>query len=264
MQDASERRLPDTLTVIAISVIAGVITDVLHELVGHGGACLLSGQKPVLFSTVHFVCSADSRMVSAGGTVVNFIAAALSYVAMRNVRQLHWRFFFWVMMVFNLLDGAGYFLYSGILNIGDWSYFVHDWHPAWAFRVGLSVLGFFAYWASVVIAIRLLAQKLSPDRERSLALARRYNWTAYLTSGVLLTVAGLFNPIGMKLVAIPAMAASFGGHSGLAWMGLLLRDKDIALPQFESDVVERSWAWIGTATAFAIVFIFVIGRGVKL
>lgn len=259
-----DRRLPDIPTVIAISVVAGVITDILHELVGHGGACLLSGQKPVLFSTVHFVCSTDSRMVSAGGTIVNFIAAALSYLAMKNVRQLHWRFFFWVMMVFNLLDGAGYFLYSGLLNIGDWSYFVHDWHPAWAFRVGLSLLGFFAYWASVVIAMRLLATMLSPDRERSLALARRYNWTAYLTSGVLLTVAGLFNPIGMRLVAISAMAASFGGHSGLAWMGQFLRDEKMKLPASESGVVERSWAWIGVATAMAIVFISVIGRGVSL
>jgi hypothetical protein len=259
-----DRRLPDILTVIALSIVAGVITDILHELVGHGGACVLSGQQPVLFSTVHFVCSADSRLVSAGGTIVNFLAAGLSYLAMKNMRVLHWRFFFWLMIVFNLLDGAGYFLYSGLLNIGDWSHFVHDWHPAWAFRVGLSLLGFFAYWASVVISIRLLAPMLSPDRERSLALARRYNWTAYLTSGVLLTVAGLFNPIGMRLVAISAMAASFGGHSGLAWMGQFLRDEKMALPASESGVVERNWAWIAIATAMAIVFILAIGRGVKL
>jgi hypothetical protein len=261
---SGDRRLPDILTVIAISVIAGVITDVLHELIGHGGACVLSGLKPVLFSTVHFVCSADSRFVSAGGTIVNFIAAAISYLAMKNVRHPHWRFFFWVTMVFNLLDGAGYFLYSGLLNIGDWSYFIHDWHPEWAFRVGLSLVGFFAYWASVVIAIRLLATMLSPDREQSLSLARRYNWTAYLTSGVLLTLAGLFNPIGMRLVAISAMAASFGGHSGLAWMGQLLRNEKMALPSSDSGVVERSWAWIGVASALALVFILVIGRGVSL
>ena len=81
---------------------------------------------------------------------------------------------------------------------------------------------------------------------------------------MLLTVAGLFNPIGMRLVAISAMAASFGGHSGLAWMGQFLRDEKMKLPASESGVVERNWAWIGVATAMAIVFISVIGRGVSL
>jgi hypothetical protein len=40
----------------------------------------------------------------------------------------------------------------------------------------------------------------------------------YLTGGILYTVAGMLNPVGVILVGLSAAAASFGGTSGLAWM----------------------------------------------
>ena len=256
--------LPDTLTIIGISIFAGVLADVLHELVGHGGACLASGAKPVLFSTVHFVCSADSRLVSAGGTFVNVIIGVIAFFAQRESRTPHWRYFFWLLMVFNLLDAAGYFLYSGIGNIGDWSYVIHDLHPAWAWRVGLTLIGAATYWWFVTFSIRELQPLLSPDHERRLRLARRLLFIPYFTNGVLLTVAGLFNPVSIFLVAISAMAASFGGCSGLLWMGSFLRGKQVSPPASESAPLNRNWPWIAAAVPVAAVFIFVLGRGVKL
>src|SRR4051794_34227125 len=120
--------LPDTLTVIAIAVMAAAVADVLHELAGHGGACLLTGSQPLVVSTVHFDCSVDSRIISAGGTIVNLIAGAICWAAGRKVKEPRLRYFFWLTMVFNLLSAGGYFLYSGIGNIGDWAYVIHDLH----------------------------------------------------------------------------------------------------------------------------------------
>ena len=54
--------------------------------------------------------------------------------AVRSVKQsAYWRYFFWLMMMtFNLFGVGGYFLFSGIGNIGDWAEVVAGWQPAWA------------------------------------------------------------------------------------------------------------------------------------
>lgn len=263
-QSTGRTSLPDTLTVIAISVVVAVITDVLHEFVGHGGACLLIGAHPLVVSTVHFECSVESRLLSAGGTIVNLIAGVICWAAARKVQAARLRYFFWLMMVFNLLDAGGYFLYSGIGNIGDWAYVIHDLQPAWLWRVGLTLFGIASYWFFVLISIRELEPLLSPDREQRLRLARRYTFLPYFTNGILLTIAGLFNPVGMILVAISAMAASFGGTSGLLWMGSLLHGNLVPSTATNQAPFQQSWPWIAVATVSAAFFVVVIGRGVKL
>src|SRR5437879_10756864 len=61
-------------TVVAIAAVAYVCASILHEGIGHGGACVLTGGKPVAISTVHFECDHEGRLVAAGGTIVNFAA----------------------------------------------------------------------------------------------------------------------------------------------------------------------------------------------
>jgi hypothetical protein len=57
--------VPDTSIVVAIAIIAYAVSSVLHEGAGHGGACVLTGGKPLVMSTVHFDCAKDSRIISA-------------------------------------------------------------------------------------------------------------------------------------------------------------------------------------------------------
>src|SRR5438270_241457 len=79
--------LPDLLTVIAIALVAYSVSGVLHEAVGHGGACVALGGKPLVLSSVHFECDEKSmsplarRCVSAAGTVANFAGGLLSCVS---------------------------------------------------------------------------------------------------------------------------------------------------------------------------------------
>lgn len=42
----------DVLTVCAISVLAGILTNILHEGVGHGLVALLTGAKSGMLTTV--------------------------------------------------------------------------------------------------------------------------------------------------------------------------------------------------------------------
>lgn len=46
----------DLLTILAIGIISFIIKNVLHEALGHGGACFLVGGTPLVLSSAHFDC----------------------------------------------------------------------------------------------------------------------------------------------------------------------------------------------------------------
>ena len=89
-----EATKPDLLIIAAIATVAEVITDFIHEGLGHGGMFVATGGQPLVLSTVHFECSADTRLVASGGTLANLIFGTLSWAAVRAVkRSAPWRYF---------------------------------------------------------------------------------------------------------------------------------------------------------------------------
>jgi len=256
---------PDLLTVAAIAVVAAVISNVIHEGLGHGGMCVATGGQPLALSTVHFECSVDTRLVAAGGTLANIMFGALFWIAGRAVKQrASWRFFFWLLMTFNLFDAGGYFLFSGIGNFGDWAAVVAGWQPAWAWRVGLIALGVVTYFLWFVpFCLRELRPFLGRDVRVRVQRARRLTLVPYLTAGVLSCVAGALNPVGPLLILVSAAASSFGGHSGLAWMWTLLQGPRIPSSELQLPEIERRRGWMVAAVILAVAFIAGLGPGVK-
>jgi hypothetical protein len=220
----------DLATVIAIAAIAYPLTNVVHEGLGHGCAALLLGARPTMFNAIFFnydeatVSTAAQRVISAAGTVADVIFGALALALVPRARSARWRYFLWLFAATNLLAAFGYLLYSGIADIGDWARVVDGFRPAWAWRSGLVVTGAPLYF---VVAPKLLMPPLEPFLGRDAAQrerrARLLSLVPYLAGGVAMVVAGLLNPLGMKLVLISAVAASFGGTSLLAWYPALTR-----------------------------------------
>jgi len=255
---------PDLLTIAAIAVVASVIANVIHEALGHGGMCLATGGQALALSTVHFECSADTRLVAAGGTLANLLFGALFWAAARAVMQsAPWRFFFWLLMTFNLLDAGGYFLFSGVGNFGDWAVVVAGWQPEWAWRVGLIALGVVTYFLWFVPWCLRELRPLLGNMQMRVWRARRLMLTSYFTAGILSCVAGALNPVGPLLILVSAAASSFGGHSGLAWMWTLLQGPRIPGSELQMHEIERSWGWMVAAALLAVVFIAGLGPGLK-
>jgi hypothetical protein len=256
---------PDLLTIAAIAIAATVIADLIHEGLGHGGMCMATGLQPLALSTVHFECSADTRLVAAGGTLANLIFGALFWVAARAVkRAASWRYFFWLLMTFNLLSAGGYFLFSGIGNFGDWAGVVTGWQPAWAWRIGLIVLGAVTYFSLFVpLCLRELRPFLGRDAKIRVQRARRLTLVPYLAAGTLSCLAGALNPVGPILILLSAAASSFGGNSGLAWMWNLLYGPCFPSSDLQMGEIRRGRGWIVAAVILAIVFIAGLGPGVK-
>jgi hypothetical protein len=256
---------PDLLTVVAIAVAATAIASVIHEALGHGGMCVAAGGQPIALSTVHFECSVETRLVAAGGTLANFLFGVLFWVAARAVRQrASWRFFFWLLMTFNLFDAGGYFLFSGVGNFGDWASVVAGWQPAWAWRMGLIALGVVTYFLLFVpLCLRELRPFLGKDAQIRVRRARRLTLVPYFTAGILSCMAGALNPVGPILILVSAAASSFGGHSGLAWMWTLLSGPRIPSSELQLPEIERSRGWVIAAVVLAVAFIGGLGPGIK-
>ena len=239
------RRL-DFLTIIAIAIVAYALSNVIHEALGHGGACLLIGSHVREVSSLHCMCESDSKFVSAAGCIANVLAAIAGLLLVRRRRT----YFLWLFTTLNLLMPAGYLLFSGVLRVGDWVNVCRDLPPI-VWRPALAIAGAGLYFLAARYAAKQLAQIAARDQ------ARRLTLVPYFTGGILYCVSGLFNPVGPILIAISAAAASFGGASGLIWLIDLEREYRGEL------VIERSIGWIASAAVTAAIFIGVLGPAIR-
>ena len=213
----------DRLTLIAISVLACVLQDVLHEGLGHGVTAWLSGAHRVTMSTVALQCDIDTRWISANGTLVNLVFAAVFWLVLLKADRYGpaLRYFFVLAMMGNLFTGTGYFFFSGVANFGDWAAVIHGLQPYWLWRVGLIVVGAASYYASML----LVAAQLRPFRsaDESSRRMRGLCWTPYFADGVLAGVAGLLNPAGLFYVIASALPSTLGANAGLLSLPGLMR-----------------------------------------
>lgn len=259
--------LPDLPTVTVIALVAYAASNVLHEAVGHGGACLALGGKPLVLSSVHFECGAQAmsalalRGVAAGGTVVNFIAGVLAFALFKTANPLHKphaAYFLWLFTTLNLLSGAGYFLFSGVGGIGDWADVARGAMPPLVWRPAMVVFGGALYF----LLARQSAQWLRPfvgGGELSMRRSKLLTVPAYIAGGLLYCLAGLFNPVGPILIAISAAAASFGGASGLLWLTNFLHRGERSPAPAELD---RSYVWIVVGCVVSLIFVAILGPGI--
>jgi hypothetical protein len=260
--------LPDLPTVTAIALIAYSASNVLHEAVGHGGACLALGGKPLVLSSVHFECSEQAmstlalRGVAAGGTLVNFITGALALGVFKMVNPLrrpHAAYSLWLFTTMNLLSGAGYFLFSGVGAIGDWADVARGAMPPLVWRPAMSIFGGALYFLLARRSARWL-RSLAGSGEFSMKRANLLTVRAYLAGGLLYCLAGLFNPVGPVLIAISAAASSFGGASGLLWLTRFLRGGEHSTAP--AAPLDRSYVWIVAGFVVSLLFVAILGPGI--
>ncbi len=254
----------DPWTLAAIGGIAYILANVLHEGIGHAGACILTGETPLSVSSVAMECSVDNRLVIAGGTLVNILAAALFFLLGRLTGSRHprWKFFLWLSMSINLLSGTGYFLFSGIGGFGDWADFIRGLQPSWVWRTGLAVVGALTYALALWLSLHELQPFIGAIGRAAVPRAKRLCWTPYFAGGIVECLAGLLNPQGMFLVVMSAAASTFGGTSGLFW-------GPYWLPRFGASAtqalpIRRSAAWITATVVLAAAFIAALGPSLRL
>ena len=260
-QTNADRTTDDKLTIIAISAVACILQDILHEGLGHGVTAWLSGAHRVTMSTVALQSDIETRWVSANGTLVNLVFGGIIWcLLLRPQRYRPATFYFLTMaMAGNLFTGTGYFLFSGVTNFGDWAAVIHGLQPYWMWRAGLIVLGAAAYYASMLLVAAQLKRFRSV--EENARRLRVLSWTPYFTDGILAGVAGLLNPAGLFYVIASALPSTLGANAGLLSLPSIMRKWGVSEGR-RVGPIERSLAWIVFGGVACLLFIFVLGRGI--
>ena len=253
----------DAVTICAISVLAFLVGDVSHEAIGHALLALLTGTQTGVLSAVAWSSSFDSRLVAAGGTLVNLVLGLIFWLALRAARDASTstRLFLLLSCAFNLFTGTGYFFFSGVTNFGDWAVVIAPMHPHWLWRTLLIVVGMAAYYGSVLAIGQGIVRYVGIPANDHRRL-RKFLFLPYFSAIVIAVAGTLPTPAGISLVWQSALPATAGANSGLLWLRYYIPSSTVT--ERSSPSLERSYAWIAIATACALAFIFVLGRGITL
>lgn len=253
----------DAWSICAISMLAWIFADGTHEAIGHGLTALLMGAQSGVLSTVAWSSAYDSRLVAAGGPVLNLIEAALLWLALRSAKKAspQTRFFLFTSCTFCLLTATGYFLLSGVTNFGDWAQVIAGMRPRWIWQALLAVVGAVTYFLSVRAMGACMVRYVGVSR-RDHRRVTRLTVLPYFAALFLSAAGGFMNPLGITLVLESALPAAAGGNCGLLWLRYYIPKE--AVPVSAEEGVSRSYAWIVAGAAASLAFIFVLGRGLTL
>lgn len=255
----------DLVTVVALAALAYSLTVFLHEST-HALSCIALGAKVTEYGALYIDCPSvpvgTDKLVAASAAIVNVLLgfAALWLLRARNLASTS-RWFIWLFMLMNFLTGAGYWMFSGIGNIGDWAVVIAGWQPAWAWRVGMALVGSAAFMGFVFLALKELGRIIGGQEPELYKRALTLGVVSYGTAPVVIVLAGLMNPYGFASLPVTAgLAAAFGAMSPLIWMMFWFRAPNFAKLPGEPLVITRSWPLIAGAVIWLVIYAVIFGR----
>lgn len=234
-------------------MIAFMLTDTIHEVIGHGGTCLLIGQHINLLTSVFFRSSPGSFITDLGGPFANLLVGLVIYNILQHRlnRSLLSSYFLLTWMAYNLFWFSGTILQSAFSGHGDWTYTLTK------LRVGtmkipiLLIAGILAYILSIKLVRNQLTRLNLDFPEISLRKSIRYTW---LFAALAAIVAGLF------YTPDRITAAKEGLLEMVASLPILfIRRRNVA--ETEDVPVKANWIFYSFVGMLFIGFCFTLGAG---
>jgi hypothetical protein len=268
--EARNETRDDRWTVAAIAMLAFMLTDVGHEVLGHGIGYVLGGGHSWLSTTTRIV--GDTRLpdpgwriLDLGGPAGNLLFAALGWLGQRLIRGSapRIRLLCLLVLAFSLYWAFGYMIYCGVLGHGDWFALIDGAKLEWLWRVALCVVGIALYRATTFLVAAEFHWLVSANEHSSTSRVRHLATVSYLAGGVIACLGAMLDPHGPMEMLNSGAASSF-----LATLGLLRTPRFFPRapdrPVNSSAPINRSVAWIVVSLAIAILYIVVLGRGLRI
>ena len=240
--------MPSTLlraaTLSALAIIAFILACTAHEAVGHGLACLGTGGKVTLLTSVFFQCRPSFPLVDAAGPILNLTLAAGAALALRHFPPPSVTgMFLGLLLAFSGFWGAGYCIFSAVSNTGDLAFALRDLslEPRWLWRLGMGVLGLLLYGA-----IRRRAAAVLPG-DRLLIVA-------YGATGAVACLSVLFCRGPILAAAQEAVMESLVAPVGMLFV-MFKR------PESEHPAAPASLGVVIAGIIFTVLFWLTLGRG---
>lgn len=264
--NSNYKPIVDWLTVIAIAAIAISLNVSLHEGV-HALTCLATGGELQEYSALHVSCveqtTLDGKIIAGSAPFYNLLIGVLLWVIVqkaKNVTSEVW-YFLWLFMLMNLLHGSGYFMFSGIANVGDIAVVISGWEPIWLWRVLMTFIGSMMFMLFVWMALKEFGKMIGGESKEQIKRANKISIISYGACLMTSALAGIFNPYG--LLSLPVMAgilAVLGGLSPLLWMMQWFQAKMFKKYDKPPLEIHRNWSWIASSVVIVFLYTFILGR----
>ena len=137
---------------------------------------------------------------------------------------------------------------SGLMYDGDWHFVIANLQPAAAWHIGLAILGIVLY----IVAMRMLVRIWPAGEDMT---SSSFALIAYLAAAALSAAGGAFDPSGHGAIltdALPSLAR-IDRPSCL-----------VGLRRTAAWTVPVSAGWIGAGLLSAVIFVAVLGPGIRL
>jgi hypothetical protein len=256
-----ERPNVDWLTVAGLALLLMPLLTMLHEIGGHGAACLASGGRIEELGAFYVDCDDAGdlarRLGAFAGPAIDIVGALIGFAVWRKLRGDLARLAGWYVWLCCAFAAAGYFLFSGVTGIGDLgpqgTAGIGPLPAPWIWRAVFALGGGFAYFLLVKLGMRTLGEMIGQGPATRTA-RRTIAHGFYAVLCVAAVAASIPNPIGLFITLASATASSFGGNAGLISIGFATRDGEA-----KAFRIERSWLLLVTGAAVVLAFALVLG-----
>lgn len=250
-------------TAAAAGILAVVVADVIHEMLGHGVGCLLGGGIPAAWSTSWSLCRGIANDVvrnvpfQLGGNTLNLLAGATALTLSRRAARGADAWFLWCLGAVQLCAAGAYLLFDPLTGVGDFGPALREVAPAAAVAIGVTVLGALVLAVAMPIAARQLGSFVSP------AAARAEAWTLVLLPWLLGSLAVMCVTAWIWASLFPRFLVPglwfHGGCAGfMIFLPLFMRRGDATATR----AIRSSPLYVVAGAGFAVVTYVRLGAGI--
>lgn len=258
----------DIPTLVAISIMAWFLVNVLHEIVGHAGSAALLGISVRAVSTTTAYLEWDQvpsvgayRTILATGTLVNFISGALALLVLGLRRQMNSapRYFLWLFATFSFIIVTLNLVSAPLIGGGDWMEVIRQLEPRELWMRIIIGVGVIITIIGYVIPLRIWMPDLKGNRGVQFKIT--------VIPVVTLIVVQSLSLIGSPFASLPPasnhlLASTFSYFHFILWAILV---NVLPVPRsrnpFESIRLPRSNVALVLGLVVALFFIAVLGPG---
>lgn len=259
----------DWLTVIAIAAISISVTVGFHEGI-HALTCIAVGGDLLEYSALYESCNShtetQAKLVAGSAPTFNIIAGVIVWIILRNSEKQssETKFFLWILMLMNWCYGAGYFIFSGITNIGDWAVVINDWDLQWIWRTLMMIVGTILYMVFIRLSLQELGKMIGGHADEQIHRANKLCTLTYITSFVVVLIAGFFCPYGLLSLPVTAgIFAALGALSPFIWMMRWFQTRSFEKLEKEPMEIHRKWHWLIASALVVFSYVFILGRTIN-
>ncbi len=170
-----------------VGILAYIIADIIHEVIGHGGTCLLIGNKITLLTSAYFKSTPSNIFVDIGGPIANLIFAVLTLLILNKTTKLFTILLLIHISIYNLFWFVGTILHSSVSKNGDWTFATQELNIGKYQNYFLAITGISLY----IFSTQLLSRRLRKVVEEN-SLTKQDFILPFLFASISAFIAGLF------------------------------------------------------------------------